>query len=131
MLFFRYCFHYFIIYFIYFFATNYPMHFFLFDFVGLYFDVGTVLNSDTLSACTLFSVWDTFSTTLSRLTHNVRAAWRSGGLHYRSCGRQTFIFALLFPRDYCRRCAKPPVRCWHFRHSSQKVVRFTQANFSR
>ena len=60
-----------------------------------------------------FSKRNAFSTTLSALTHNVRAAWRSGGFHYRSCGRQTFNFALPFPRAYCRRCAKPPVRCWH------------------
>ena len=39
------------------------------------------------------------------------AAWRSGGLHYRLCGLQTFIFALPFLRTYCRRCAKPPVGC--------------------
>ena len=40
----------------------------------------------------------------------VRAAWRSGGFHYRLCGRQTFNFALPFLQSYCRRCAKPPVR---------------------
>ena len=45
------------------------------------------------------------------MAYNVRAAWRSGGLHYRLCGRQTFIYALPFPRGYCRRCAKPPVVC--------------------
>ena len=43
------------------------------------------------------------------IASNVRAAWRSGGLHYRLCGLQTFIFALPFLRAYCRRCAKPPV----------------------
>ena len=52
--------------------------------------------------------------TLARLTYNVRAAWRSGGFHYRSCGLLPFNFALPFLRGYCRRCAKPPVMCWHF-----------------
>jgi len=68
-----------------------------------------ILNSNTLSDCNKFSIQTTFSTTLLRLTPNVPAAWRSGGLHYRSCGLQTFIFALPFLRGYCRRCAKPPV----------------------
>ena len=45
------------------------------------------------------------------LAANVPAAWRSGGLHYRLCGLLPFIFALPFPRGYCRRCAKPPVSC--------------------
>ena len=45
------------------------------------------------------------------MAYNVRAAWRSGGLHCRSCGLQTFNFALPFLRGYCRRCAKPPVVC--------------------
>ena len=49
-----------------------------------------------------------------RFASNVRAAWRSGGLHYRLCGRQTFNFALPFLRGYCRRCAKPPVVCSAF-----------------
>jgi hypothetical protein len=66
--------------------------------VGLYSILGTV----------------TFSTTLSRLAYNAPAAWRSGGFHYKSCGRQKFNFALNFPRGYCRRCAKPPVKRWHF-----------------
>ena len=42
---------------------------------------------------------------------------RCGGLHYCLCGLQTFIFALPFPRGYCRRCAKPPVSSSHFSRS--------------
>jgi len=56
-----------------------------------------------------FFVMTVFSTVLARIAYNVPAAWRSGGLHYRLGGRQTFIFALPFLRGYCRRCAKPPV----------------------
>ena len=66
--------------------------------VGLYFVFEVVLNSTTLSDCTPFSGRNTLSTTLSRLTHNVPAAWRSGGFHYRLCGRQTFISVLPFQR---------------------------------
>jgi hypothetical protein len=47
----------------------------------------TILNFTALSGCTPFSIRDTFSTTLSRLTHNGMAAWRSGGFHYLCCGR--------------------------------------------
>ena len=47
-----------------------------------------------------------------RIASNVRAAWRSGGFHYRLCGLQTFNFPLSFLRSYCRRCAKPPVVGW-------------------
>jgi len=43
------------------------------------------------------------------LTHNGVAAWRSGGVHYRSCGVLTFNFALHFLRSYTRHCAKPLV----------------------
>ena len=52
----------------------------------------------------------------SPLTHNVRAAWRRRGVRYSSCGTQTFIFPLHFPRRYTPACAKPPVGCWHFCH---------------
>jgi len=45
----------------------------------------------------------------SGITHNVPAAWRSGGFHYTFCGVQTFKFALPFLRDYCRHYAKLPV----------------------
>jgi len=43
------------------------------------------------------------------MTNNVRAAWRSGGLHYTSCEIQTFISAQNCLRGYCRHYAKPPV----------------------
>ena len=43
------------------------------------------------------------------LTPNVRAAWRRRGGRYSSCGTQTFIFPLHFPRRYTPACAKPPV----------------------
>ena len=75
--------------------------------VGLQFIFGVVLNSNTLSDCTPFSSHTTLLTTLSRLTHNGMAAWRSGGFHKISCGLQTFNSALPFLRAYCRRCAKP------------------------
>ena len=52
---------------------------------------------------------DTFSTTLSTLTPNVRAAWRRRGVRYSSCGTQTYMFPLHFPRRYTPACAKPPV----------------------
>ena len=63
--------------------------------------------------CKLFPYFILVCTHCPPLAGNVRAAWRSGGLHYRSCGLQKFIFALPFLRAYCRRCAKPPVVRWH------------------
>ena len=54
------------------------------------------------------------STALSPLAHNVRAAWRRRGVRYSSCGLQTFIFPLHFPRRYTPACAKPPVVRCHF-----------------
>ena len=90
-------------------GCSFISNFFCLLFVGLYYVVGTVFNSITLSDCTPFSARDILSTTLSRLTHNVPAAWRSGGLHYRLCGRLPFNFVLPFLRSCCRRCAKPPV----------------------
>ena len=45
------------------------------------------------------------------LAANGEAAWRSGGGHYRSCGRLTSKFARNVLRSYTRHCAKPPVRC--------------------
>ena len=71
----------------------------------------SVSFSTTLSRRNSFSRRNAFSTTLSPLTHNVRAAWRRRGeVRYSSGGTQTFIFPLHFPRRYTPACAKPPVR---------------------
>jgi hypothetical protein len=69
----------------------------------------TFYSFTTLSRCNSFSGRDTLSTTLSALTHNDPAAWRSGGFHKCLCGVQSFNYARHFPRGYCRRCAKPQV----------------------
>ena len=64
----------------------------------------------SLLKCQIFTA---FSTALSRLAHNVRAAWRRRGVRYSSCGTQTFNFPLHFLRRYTPACAKPPVARWH------------------
>jgi hypothetical protein len=61
---------------------------------------------------------------------NVLAAWGSGGFHYLSCGLQMSIFALPFPRGYCRHCAKPLVRRWHLSVSVREIIPiFGRVNF--
>jgi hypothetical protein len=70
--------------------------------------------STSLSGCTFFSSRAALSATrCPPLAHNGAAAWRRGGFHKCSCGRQKFNSAQNFPRGYCPPCAKPLVMCWH------------------
>ena len=47
---------------------------------------------------------------LRPVTDNVRAAWRRRGVRYCSCGTQTFMFPLHFPRRYTPACHSHQVK---------------------
>jgi len=79
------------------------LHFCRYSFTERFSTMSSLMGSFFLSACFGFLQWEL------RLSHNVPAAWRSGGFHCRLCGLLPFNFALPFLRGYCRRCAKPHV----------------------
>ena len=79
-------------------------------FVSSYLSLcNTLSERDKLSGCTTFSERNTFSTTLSILTHNGRRLGVRAGEHKSSNGRQTFKFPQNFPRAYTPTDAKPLV----------------------
>ena len=79
----------------------------------LFRDVFNHLIHITLSCFIFYSPQYSVYNALAACSQRPSGLAQAGGVRCSSCGLQTFIFPLHFPRRYTPACAKPPVVCRH------------------